>query len=330
MPKKYAFVLLVFLGVASFSFYKVQRLLLLTDLSTLPIDARANPDYNPSSPLRRDPVYLVSYADGHEVFFQNQLALAQSALGRGVDVIVNYRRSLLDPKFIEDNKQILNEKRGAGYWLWKPWVILDTMKKAPKNAIIIYSDCGTLIKGSLAPLIDLAKQYPIILAHYEEPIYKLPQATGKREVFIQLGCDHDKCYKGLPIWAGFLIVRNVPEAQAFIEQWLFYAKDPSLLIDGPSSKPELKEFLWHQHDQSILTVLYNRDPKGKYLIPYGSELTEKYLVWKHRRPGVSDYPYFLNVSLLQYYGYLDLSRVDKYFINSSLLKWLRHKIYQNK
>jgi len=331
MPKKYAFILLTLLGVVGFAFYKAQRLLLLTDLSTLPVDASANPDYNPKSLLSRDPFYLVSYADGHEVFFQNQFGLAQSALGRGVDFILNYRRSLLDPDFVRENKQILDQKTGAGYWLWKPWIILDAMKKAPENAIIIYADCGNVFKSSLAPLIELAKQHPIILPYYEEPQYQLPFSKVKREVFIQLDCDREQCHRGLPLWAGFLIVRNVPEARAFIEQWLTYAKNPTLLMDGPSSQPELEGFSGHQHDQAILTVLYNRHPEGKYVIPYGTELTKKYLVWKHRRLGVrSQDPYFIYESLVTVYGYVPMRKVDRYFFNSPWLKWLRYKMYEKK
>ena len=312
----------------SFCYYKAQRLLLLTDLSTLPLNVAANPDFRPKLAQPRSPVYLVSYADGEEVYFQNQLGLAQSALGRGVDFILNYRRSLLDPDFVRENKHTLDQKFGAGYWLWKPWVILDAMKRAPENAIIIYSDGGNVIKSSLAPLIELAKQHPIILIHYEDPIYKTSRLRVKREVFIQLGCDNAQCHDGLPLWSGFLIVRNVPEARTFIEQWLSYAKNPNLLIDGPSSKPELEGFSQHHHDQSILSVLYNRDPKGKFLIPYDAELMKKYLVWKHRRRGVKlDDPYFIHESLVPSYGYTVMRKVDRSFFNAPWLKWLRHKLY---
>ena len=331
MPKKYFVFLIIFFIISSFCYYKTQRLLLLTDLSTLPLNADANPDFQPKSALSRNPVYLVSYADGKEVFFQNQLGLAQSALGRGVDFTLNYRRSLLEPNFVRENKYILDKKAGAGYWLWKPWIILDAMKKAPENAIIIYSDGGNVIKNSLAPLIELANQHPIVLSYYENPIYGTPRERVKREVFIQLGCDKAQCHDGFHIWTGFLIVRNVPEARAFIEQWLSYAKSPNLLMEGPSSKPELNGFSHHQHDQAILTVLYNRDPKGKYLVAYDAELTKKYLVWKHRRENVKlDDPYFIYESLVPSYGYTPMRKIDRSFFNAPFFKWLRYKIYSER
>ena len=51
-------------------------------------------DYKP-------PVYLISYADGPEVFHKNQNALTASALNKGIDFFLNYKRYHLDKDFIE-------------------------------------------------------------------------------------------------------------------------------------------------------------------------------------------------------------------------------------
>src|SRR5208282_2331127 len=62
-----------------------------------------------------------------------------SALNKGVDFILNYRKSHIDKEFFEKNKHILSQKKGDGYWLWKPYFILKTLENAPENSTVIYS-----------------------------------------------------------------------------------------------------------------------------------------------------------------------------------------------
>lgn len=313
--------------ILGFFYYKTQRLLFLTDISTRPLEKISSPDFQASSFKERAPVYLISYADGHEVFFQNQYALAQSALGRGVDFILNYRRSLLDPSFIQRNKAIFMQPKGAGYWLWKPWIILETLKKAPENAIIIYSDTGNLIKASLTPLIELAKVHPILLAHYENvERWGTAKKMVKRDVFVSLNCDTEACHNGPLLWAGFMIFRNTPEVRAFVQEWLSYAQDPQLLTDIPSLSPPLSPpAQGHCHDQAILSVLYSKNPSGKYLLPYEDLLIKSHLVWKHRKP--SEEKLFIYESLVPYYGYAAFQKIDRLLFNHSWLKKLRKIFY---
>ena len=305
----------------------MQRLIFLTDISTHPLTQKDVPELAEGF-VTRNPVYLVSYADGDEVFFQNQLALNASVLGKGVDVIMNYKRSLLDPVFVSQNKAIFSQKRGAGYWLWKPWIILDAMKKAPENAIIIYSDSGSVIRHSLSDFIERAHTHDIILCRYEDTVmYGTLQKRAKRDVFIRLGCDDQEYHHHPTLWAGFLVLRNTPKARHFIATWLSHCTDPQLLCDAQSSQPEYQSFTGHAHDQAILGVLASLHTKDIQFIDY-TDLVDKHLTWHHRRKGACpEEPLFIYRSLIPYYA---LNRMMRYheslFYNTSFLKWLRWKI----
>ncbi|MBS0185143.1 MAG: hypothetical protein JSS34_02130 [Proteobacteria bacterium] len=320
------FMLLIILCIGfGFCFYKAERLLFLTDLSTRPLEKFSNPDFQAPLYNSRAPVYLISYADGPEVFFQNQYALAQSSLGRGVDFILNYRKSLLDPQFVSENKEIIDQPKGAGYWLWKPWIILKTLKSVPENAIVIYSDTGNLIKASLTPLIKLAEQHPILLSVYEnKEIWGWASKKVKRDVFMSLNCDTPECHNGSVLWAGFMIFRNTPEAREFVQMWLKYAQDPELLTDLPSKYESLPDAAGHCHDQAILTVLYHKDPKNKYLMSYDDLLMKNHLAWKHRKPCADKL--FIYESLIPYYGYTLMRKIDRLFFNNYWLKKLRENL----
>lgn len=312
----------------------LQRLIFVTDITTRPVD-HVNKLNNMDTHSDDDnagipPVYLASYADGHEVFYRNQFALSSSVLGRGVDVIMNYRRPILDPEFIKKNNEILNMKQGAGFWLWKPWVILNTMRHAPENAIIIYADSGCVFKTSLLPLIDLTKKHGMLLCEYEDKqTYGYASKRTKREVFIQLDCDSPEYYNKPALWAGFLMLKNTPETRQFIEKWLSYCENPKLLIDGPSSKSELPEFQGHHHDQAILTALAAQSTIPKYLIPHDKVLSKTYLIWHHRRLGAKpEDDKFIYTSLMPYYACLTkMRKIEHAFYNNPFLKWIRIKIF---
>lgn len=262
-------------------------------------------------------VYLVSYADGPEIFYKNQNALVFSALNKGIDFFFNYRREHIDPEFIKKNEYIFNQKKGAGYWLWKPWVILKTLNTVPENAIVIYADTGFVFYESPQPLLELARTNGIILVNYEDT--KAHGKAGeitKRETLIRMGCDADTCRYGNHLWAAFVIVRNTPVSRAFIKKWLDYCSDEISLTDTPSTVPEYPENRGHTHDESILSILYNKEPEGKHLIT--TEELRKYVRWHRRHPGDEYYSLLLDIGK-------KLKGIERDFINSSWMKWFREK-----
>ncbi|MEI8295507.1 MAG: hypothetical protein WCG04_03165 [Alphaproteobacteria bacterium] len=262
-------------------------------------------------------VYLVTYAaDGNEVFFRNQQALAYSALNKGIDFILNYHRSQLDAVFAEKYAKILEQKKGAGYWLWKPWVILKTLESVPENAIIFYVDSGFVFRNPVQSLIELAQKHDMVFIAYDEQEFGYLGQKTKHEALSRLDCDTLVCRQAPIIWAGFMVLRNTPPTRLFIKKWLDYCCDETILTDMPSSKPEYPEYLNHQHDQSLLGVLVHLNPQGQSLLP--EKDLRHYAVWHHRHPDrASD-------SLLPYMQPRGFFRkVQKGLLNNPPMLWLR-------
>lgn len=62
-----------------------------------------------------------------------------------VDKYYSYKPEDIDINFKNKNKDILSRKRGNGYWLWKPYFILKTLKeKLNKGDFLIYTDAGIM------------------------------------------------------------------------------------------------------------------------------------------------------------------------------------------
>ena len=37
------------------------------------------------------------------------------------------------------------QPRGGGYWVWKPWIIVDTLRQMKENDVLVYVDSGQTV-----------------------------------------------------------------------------------------------------------------------------------------------------------------------------------------
>lgn len=222
----------------------------------------------------KGPIYLVSYGDG-EVYIANMKVLAESALNNCIDVIYMYRREHLDEEFIQKNKKILEAKRGAGYWLWKPYLILKTLNTIPEGSIVVYLDAGIKIEKPLDGFINNLVNKDVIVAgsRFKNKNYV------KRDLLRLMDMDNEVVRDAGHLNAAILAVKNTPYSRSFIKKWLEIG-EISGIIDDTRSSEEYKEFVDHRHDQSILSLLYLQNANYIKHIPQ-----EEYIgsVYHHRR-----------------------------------------------
>ena len=284
----------------------------LFDISTRRIDPATNPDLNATQPLDRPSVYLVSFAAGNEVFFQNQNALAQSALNRGVDFILNYRRSHIDKDFYEKHKDILNEKCGAGYWLWKPYIILKTLNETPEGSIIIYADSGIIFTGSLKPLLDFLKTHDGVFYKYRKKVWKKnrshPPHPIDPDVLHEVGLDHSQEFlTSNKLWAGFMAFRNDEAARNFVRKWLNLCTNADL-IKGYGAP--------HQHDQSLLNIAFYQEHGN--MVALAEPYFRPFVAWPHRHSDKA------STSLLFWQSPHFQYHIEQLFQKWIPFKWLCH------
>jgi hypothetical protein len=204
---------------------------------------------------------LINYAD--KGFWKAQQFNELSGYAYGFDKVIKYTRDSLDKAFVDENKDILNRARGAGYWLWKPYIILKTLREANKDDIVFYCDSGSHFISSISPLIELCKEESIVLFGQS---HHLNKAWTKRDAFFYMKSD---AYDKPQITASFMLFRHSKKAFDLIEEYLAYCSDVSIITDDPNTcgLDNFPEFKDHRHDQSIMSLLaskYNiklhRDP----------------------------------------------------------------------
>lgn len=195
---------------------------------------------------------LINYANAH--FRQSQQKNAESAKIIGnVDKVICYSETDIDTDFFTQNKHILSQQKGGGYWLWKPYIILKTLlsKDTSDGDIIIYCDSGVNIIRDLTDIFDLPKKYnqDIILFDYETA-----KSMTKRDTFIALGCDTPNAHNA-PHFAGtYSVYKKSKTSIAFVQQWIDNSTEQTL-IDTPSQMGnEYPEFWCHRHDESTLSL----------------------------------------------------------------------------
>lgn len=284
----------------------------LFDISTRSIDHIAHPDFKSQKKLFCQGVYLVSYADGSEVFFQNQNALAQSALNRGIDFIFNYRRSHIDETFYKKHQNILDEKSGVGYWLWKPYFILKTMKNTPEGSIIVYADTGAILTNSLIPILNHLQKNDGIFYRYNREMYGTLKTTIDAQVAHELrGTAHPDFDKTIPLWAGFIVFRNCQITRDFVKAWLELCTNSNHLKGyGRSS---------HSHDQSLLNITFLKRPNRMIALP--EDDFQPILKWQHRHQQEACYS-------LMPYQQTSMSYIEHKAWRFPPLKWLRYVLFR--
>ena len=127
-------------------------------------DHRVNvnyPDGTTESVQRCYPL-LINFA--HGCCRKAQRENCRTGLAHGIRQCLPMNKSLFDhdPQFVAKNKHILDRKRGAGYWLWKPYLVSRELALAAEGDIIIYSDAAVHVIADVEHLIKLTQHQDVI------------------------------------------------------------------------------------------------------------------------------------------------------------------------
>ncbi len=116
-----------------------------------------------NSSARRCYPLLINFA--HRCCKRGQKNNCLTGLQYGIHQCVMFNKRILDssPGFVNRNKNILQRKRGAGYWLWKPYIIYQELYLARDGDIIVYSDALVDFVANISYLTKLTEKQDIIV-----------------------------------------------------------------------------------------------------------------------------------------------------------------------
>jgi hypothetical protein len=199
-----------------------------------------------------DKIKVLTFAKGTFIVSQNKLITHLHNIG--IKNVVHYSESDLPSTFLKDYKDYFKLPRGFGYWIWKPFIILEEIKKLNSDEILIYIDSTDLPETIFFEIVEEHFKHNNILLVNRG--YNHGQWT-KRDCFVLMGCDSLEYYREIQLEAGVIGFKKTDSNITLLNEWFYYMKNPNILTDIPNicGLPNLENFQDHRHDQSILTNL---------------------------------------------------------------------------
>lgn len=157
--------------------------------------------------------------------------------------------------------KLMAEKRGYGYWCWKPFLIHGTLLRMEPGDVLFYMDSQEIVLADPAPLLSICALSDGVLLFHQRREGHTNRMWTKRDCFIKMGCDQRAYWDGDNINSGYSVWMRTHNAMRLVSEWGRWCFDDSRIVtDDPSRlAPELPEFRAHRHDQSILSLLGIRD-----------------------------------------------------------------------
>jgi hypothetical protein len=164
------------------------------------------------------------------------------------------------PFFYEHRDFFLNNPKGFGLWLWKPFLIAESFKKYLDVRYIIYLDMGCEIninsssRQRLMKYLEMAEKNGALA--FELDLKEVDWTSKNTLNHFQSMNSSDK-----QIVASALFFSNNPKCRGFVNEWLsaMLLDNYSLTIGaGLESELEYDANINHRHDQSILSLIWHK------------------------------------------------------------------------
>ena len=208
--------------------------------------------------LYSENIVFITFSDG--IKYKYKRIIEQAKTSKFFKECIPYTLKDLDKDFTEKNSNFIeNNPRGYGYWIWKPYIILKTMKKLNYNDIIMYSDSGSVINPNgfkrIKYYYELLKSYDMICFQIKYDEIEWNKKDTVDYIFNIFGNSNYNLLNTKQITPGTILLRNNEKTFNFMKLWYNISLNYHFIDDTLSNSPNFKEFIEHRHDQSIFSLL---------------------------------------------------------------------------
>jgi len=181
--------------------------------------------------------HFITYGDG--IFTQQSKRIKKEASNSGLfDTSYSYSREDTGPLYLKHKKFIDEHPTGSGYWIWKPWIILQTLLKINEGEIVVYADAGCCFvnqgthkesrEKSFHDLIDILRNadrpFMAFSPHTKENFTKNDYDQSdmqKKPVLKQFDLLENENFKNYcALEAGLIFIKKTPFTVAVMYYWM--------------------------------------------------------------------------------------------------------------
>lgn len=200
----------------------------------------------------------------------------------GFDDVISYGFNSLSEDFKKKHYRHFEYTRGAGYWVWKPQIIIDALSRVKNDDIVMYSDSGCHFIHTMNPIFEIMEN-----TSKKCLCFNLSQKEcdwTKRDCFISMNCDEKDIVYGRQIMGTFFLCKKNDFSIFIVNEWQKWMSNFHMVADefiSPSLAPNYPEFKEHRHDQSILSLLCK-----KYKVDFMEDITEYGNISERKTPQI--------------------------------------------
>jgi len=158
--------------------------------------------------------------------------------------------------FINEHKTFFENKRGYGYWIWKPYIIERKLEQINEGDYLVYLDSGgTILNKDFDRYEKILNEKDVITFALHE--FELCRFLKMRVINHFDIVNNHNILSSPMVESGCIILKKSQFSVNFIKQWkeLCLRDNYSLINDDLFGETQHEKFSGHRHDQSILSVI---------------------------------------------------------------------------
>ncbi len=227
-------------------------------------------------------IIAANYADKR--FRRAQRLNSKTARLYGADRVIEYSENDIDAEFRAANREILDNPRGGGYYLWKPYVFYKAYKELSEGDYLIYTDAGSIYVDEIQKLIDCMEKERVNIMIFCLENEMTERKHTKRDAFILTGCDEPRFTDTPQSIGGYMVCKKAQDVEDFFKEVLRYAQDVRVISDDPNTQgvENYPEFESHRHDQSVISLISKKRGIKRFRDP------SQYGIINHYPPDVEE------------------------------------------
>jgi len=234
--------------------------------------------------LNKRKIVFITYGDNNFRLQKKHLLTLAKKSGY-FDTCLAYGPKELNNNFLNKYEEILKNKKGAGFWIWKHQIIKQQLEKVNDGDIVVYSDAGSSLNLNAGNKFN---EYIDILSHskYSTLRFKNDQIEKywtSKEIFDYFGI-HPESKEGnsQQYLAGHIIVKKSESLREQLNEVDKLLDKDMYLITDKYSNNQIEGYRSNRHDQSILSIISKI---------YGCEEKENEVWFKQKEKLQFEYPF---------------------------------------